>query len=174
MTFIGCGDDKTDPFSSDNLVPELIRVCTIAPVFSLLFVCLRFYNARAVLRTVFKDDCEPTNPPGDNPHHNHHHAPHPDPRSLIIGGTFYFHQGSFCRQWHCLSATRFQLSSVRFPPATQALSLTCWLNILGFSLPFFFFFPCCLFSFRLQRDSPNQKHSDEAWAGIPWGISNFC
>jgi len=44
--------------SWDNVGPRVVLAAAIAPVFSVIFVALRFYTARAILRTFHKDDCK--------------------------------------------------------------------------------------------------------------------
>ncbi|KAK3985048.1 hypothetical protein QBC44DRAFT_335716 [Cladorrhinum sp. PSN332] len=55
MSVIDYGRD-TSPVSAENIVNQLILACAIAPVFSFIFVCARFYTARSVLRSFHRDD----------------------------------------------------------------------------------------------------------------------
>lgn len=46
-------DDADGP---DNIVPNVIMASVLAPFFALIFVALRFYTSRNILRTIYKDD----------------------------------------------------------------------------------------------------------------------
>ncbi|KAK4182871.1 hypothetical protein QBC35DRAFT_139964 [Podospora australis] len=46
-------DDASGP---DNIVTNVILATVLAPFFALVFVCLRFYTSRNILRTIYKDD----------------------------------------------------------------------------------------------------------------------
>jgi len=37
---------------------SLFLVSILCPTFALIFVALRFYTARAIIRGIYKDDCE--------------------------------------------------------------------------------------------------------------------
>jgi len=39
---------------------SLFLVSILCPTFALIFVALRFYTARAIIRGIYKDDCEST------------------------------------------------------------------------------------------------------------------
>ncbi|KAK0669090.1 hypothetical protein QBC41DRAFT_112571 [Cercophora samala] len=49
-------DLPDDTHSPDNIVPSIILASVLAPVFAIVFVALRFYTARSILRVSHKDD----------------------------------------------------------------------------------------------------------------------
>jgi ABC-type amino acid transport system permease subunit len=47
-----------NPDNAESLAGSVVLACALAPPFAALFVALRFYTARKILRTIHVDDCK--------------------------------------------------------------------------------------------------------------------